>query len=167
MIADTHSKPHPRSVELVAATEPDAVLHAGDIGDLGVLGMFEKIAPLVVVRGNIDGHAEHLPDSVDIRVDDADDKPLAKLHLQHICVYGPRLRADAAKKAKANDAQIVVCGHSHVPFIGKDRDLLVFNPGSIGPRRFSLPIVFGVMTLKPGHADMRHVSCETGERWTP
>ena len=44
---------------------------------------------------------------------------------------------------------MVVCGHSHVPFIGRDRDLTVFNPGSIGPRRFHLPIVFGTMNVTP------------------
>ena len=55
------------------------------------------------------------------------------------------IRADAAKRAKGCGAAMIVCGHSHVPFMGRDRDLLVFNPGSIGPRRFTLPITFGVI----------------------
>jgi hypothetical protein len=54
-----------------------------------------------------------------------------------------------------------------VPFIGRDRGLLVFNPGSIGPRRFQLPIVFGVLEIEDGQLKMRHVDCETGEVWTP
>jgi hypothetical protein len=62
---------------------------------------------------------------------------------------------------------MVICGHSHVPFIGRDKGLIVFNPGSIGPRRFQLPIVFGVLRLGPGGISLRHVSCETGETWLP
>ena len=167
IISDTHSRPHSDSLELVAARSPDAILHAGDVGDLSVIAPFKTVAPTVVVRGNIDTRADELPDSVDIQLTDVDGAPLAKLLLQHICLYGPKLRADAAKNAKAHGADIVICGHSHVPFIGRDRDLLVFNPGSIGPRRFTLPIVFGMLELSAGRASMYHVSCETGERWTP
>lgn len=167
VVADTHSRPHPDSVDLVRGLEPDAILHAGDIGDVSVLAPFEAVAPLVVVRGNIDGRTNDLPDGVDIRVMDVEGAALSRLWLQHIAVYGPKLRGDAARAAKAHDAQIVVCGHSHVPFIGQDKGLLVFNPGSIGPRRFHLPIVFGVIELWPGRAQMHHVDCETGTRWTP
>ncbi len=167
VISDTHSQAHAQSVELVSAREPDAILHAGDVGDLSVLTPFRAIAPLIVVRGNIDARAELLPDSVDVQVFDAREQQLGSLLLQHICVYGPKLRADAAKNAQAHGAQIVVCGHSHVPFIGRDRGLWVFNPGSIGPRRFALPIVFGVMELSPGRVNLTHIDCETGDRWTP
>ena len=167
VISDTHSRPHDRSAALVADREPDAILHAGDVGDLSVIPPFEAIAPTIVVRGNIDTRADTLPDSVDVRVVDVDGTHLTTLLLQHICVYGPKLRADAAKTAVEHSAQIVVCGHSHVPFIGRDRDLWVFNPGSIGPRRFALPIVFGVMELRAGQVSLQHISCETGERWIP
>jgi hypothetical protein len=36
-------------------------------------------------------------------------------------VYGPKLRADAARLARNAGASLIVCGHSHVPFIGRDR----------------------------------------------
>jgi predicted phosphodiesterase len=62
---------------------------------------------------------------------------------------------------------MIVCGHSHVPFVGKDRGLTVFNPGSIGPRRFHLPIVFGVLEIAAGKLSLRHVDCETGGAWEP
>jgi uncharacterized protein len=90
-----------------------------------------------------------------------------KILLLHIAVSGPRLRADAARLAKASSADLVVCGHSHVPFIGRDRGVLVFNPGSIGPRRFHLPIVFGVIELASNKLEMRHIDCETGDPWMP
>jgi uncharacterized protein len=63
---------------------------------------------------------------------------------------------------------VLVCGHSHLPFIGIDRGIAVFNPGSIGPRRYPLPIVFGVIEVPPiGTVRMHHVSCESGARWMP
>jgi hypothetical protein len=164
VIADTHSRPHPRAAELVAALAPDAIVHAGDIGDTAVLDTFAAIAPLVAVRGNIDEHG--LPDVVGIDVRDGDTS-VYRVCLLHIGVYGAKIRADAARTAHAQKARLLVCGHSHVPFIGKDKGLTVFNPGSIGPRRFTLPIVFGVLEIANGKLDLHHVDCETGERWAP
>lgn len=165
VVADTHSKPHPAAADLIAAERPDAILVAGDIGDLAVLDHLGELAPVIAVRGNIDGRGQ-LPDSIAIDVHSGAET-LCTIVLTHIAVYGPRLRADAARLAKQCGASLVICGHSHVPFIGQDRGLAIFNPGSIGPRRFGLPIVFGVITLGPSQLELEHISCETGERWTP
>ncbi len=82
-------------------------------------------------------------------------------------VLGPRLRADAVRFARAAGASIVACGHSHVPFLGRDQGFAVMNAGSIGPRRFRLPIVFGVIDVRSDGVSMHHLSCETGEVWRP
>jgi putative phosphoesterase len=166
VVADTHSRPHPAAHERIAALRPDAILHGGDIGDLAVLDDLARIAPLHAVRGNIDDRASAIPDVMTLAVGD-DDATRAVLLLMHIVVAGPRIRADAARIARAEGAGTIVCGHSHVPFIGRDRGLVVFNPGSVGPRRFVLPIVFGVMELGPTSMSMRHVDVETGETWLP
>ncbi len=164
IIADTHSRPHPRALELVAAARPHRILHAGDIGDHAVLDTFATIAPVTAVRGNIDPLG--LPDSVAVELGRGTARQ-GWLLLMHIAVAGPKLRADAARRAREHQASLVVCGHSHVPFIGRDRGLIVFNPGSIGPRRFQLPITFGVLRLGERGLSLHHVSCETGERWEP
>jgi hypothetical protein len=159
VVADTHSRPHPDATKHLAALKPDVMLHAGDIGDHSILEDFRAIAPLHAVRGNIDELG--LPDVIDITVDDL------TILLTHIAINGVRLNADAMRWAQAARAAMVVCGHSHVPFIGKDRGVLVFNPGSIGPRRFQLPILFGVIDIGSSGIDMFHVDCETGRRWSP
>lgn len=166
LVADTHSAPHPKAGEYITAQHPVHILHAGDIGDLKVLDELAKIADVTAVRGNIDAHAQDLPDVMTIDVRDADG-PLVKLLLVHIAVYGPKLRAEIAKLAQAEDASIVVCGHSHVPFLGRDKGKVIVNAGSIGPRRFQLPIVFAVMELSRERITMHHISCETGLRWEP
>ena len=166
MVADTHSRPHPATLERLQALQPDAILHGGDIGDLAVLEALATVAPVHAVRGNIDERASDVPD--DLVIDIArEGATILRILLRHIAVNGPRLRADAVRTAKAAGAQLVVCGHSHVPFIGKDRDLVVFNPGSAGPRRFQLPIVFGTIELGPKGLSLAHIDCATGERWTP
>jgi putative phosphoesterase len=165
VVADTHSQPHPETAKHLEALAPDAILHAGDIGDLGVLEDLAELAPLHAVRGNIDTRANQLPDLLTIDLVGSD--RTLRLLLVHIAVYGPKLRADVAKIARAEKASLVVCGHSHVPFIGQDKGITVFNPGSIGPRRFSLPIVFGTINVTRTGVRLAHVNCETGAAWSP
>ncbi|MGN6107450.1 MAG: metallophosphoesterase family protein [Kofleriaceae bacterium] len=166
VIADTHSQPHASTAQHLAALAPDAILHAGDIGELSVLDDLAKHAPVHAVRGNIDTRARDLPDVLEIDVA-AGDQTVLRLLLTHIAVAGPRIRAEVARLARAAGAKLIVCGHSHVPFIGEDRGLTVFNPGSIGPRRFALPIVFGTLELGPRGIRLAHVDAETGQRWLP
>lgn len=166
VVADTHSAPHARTRERLAELKPDAIVHAGDIGDLAVLDMLREIAPVLAVRGNIDVRAQSLPDVLTIDIRSGSSVGL-RILLLHIGVNGPKIRADAARLARSERARLVVCGHSHVPFIGRDRGLTVFNPGSIGPRRFQLPIVFGVIDVTPSDVRMRHIDCATGQTWMP
>jgi putative phosphoesterase len=166
VVADTHGRPHPRSAEHIAAQKPAAIVHAGDIGELGVLDELAKIAPVHAIRGNIDSHARETPDTITLEIADGGRSRL-RILVMHIGVYGPKLRGDAAGLARRERASLVICGHSHVPFIGRDKGLSIFNPGSIGPRRFHLPIVFGVLDIDRERLEMRHIDCETGKIWQP
>src|SRR5260221_12305380 len=114
------------------------------MGDQAVLEELDRIAPVYAVRGNIDTRARDLPDA--LVLDIASAAPL-RILLTHIAVYGPKLRAPDARMAKAEGATLVVCGHSHVPVIGGDRGITMINPGSIRPRRLTLPIVLGTADI--------------------
>lgn len=165
VVADTHSKPHPNVPRLLEAEAPAAILHGGDIGNHQVIDALATIAPTHAVRGNIDNHAEDTPDVIVLDVTNVNAH--VRILLVHIAVHGVRLRRDAKRLANEHGANLVVCGHSHVPLIARDGGFVVFNPGSIGPRRFTLPITYGVIELADGRMTMRHVNCETGEAWTP
>lgn len=165
-VADTHSQPHPQTAARLAEIAPDAILHGGDIGELAVIEQLAAIAPVYAVRGNIDAKTEGVPDALTIEVMRGE-RTVLRMLLVHIAVVGPRLRAEVAKLARAAGAQLVVCGHSHVPFIGEDKGITVFNPGSIGPRRFALPIVFGTIEIAPQGVRLAHVDVATGRPWTP
>jgi uncharacterized protein len=166
VVADTHSTPHPRTREHLLRMAPDAILHAGDIGDLSVLDDLARIARVVAVRGNIDVHAPDLPERLTVDVTSGD-TVLLRILLTHIGVDGVRLRAPILSSAKAREASLVVCGHSHIPLIAQDRGVSVFNPGSAGPRRFRLPILFGSIDVTLQGVSLTHFDCETGERWVP
>lgn len=166
LVADTHSAPHGGGLGHLAAQRPDVILHAGDIGELGVLDTLRAIAPVHAVRGNIDTRAG-LPDVLVLGLDEPGGQRALTVLLTHIAVLGPRIRADASKRAKAAGASLIVCGHSHVPFLTQERGLTLFNPGSLGPRRGRLPILFGVMNLSATGVTLEHYDCETGRRWLP
>jgi putative phosphoesterase len=164
-VADTHGRPHPKLGQRLNELAPAHIFHAGDVGALAVLRDLEKHAPVTAVRGNIDDR--ELPDFVTIDMCNDEGATLIKILLTHIAVYGPKLRADVARVACAEDASLVVCGHSHVPFAAVHRGITVFNPGSVGPRRFHLPIVLGVIDVSATGVSVRHVDCETGLPWKP
>lgn len=165
VVSDTHSKPDARALSQLEALRPDVILHGGDVGDLEVLQRLGSIAPVHAVRGNIDERTE-LPDGLVLSFEGRRG-PALSCFLTHVAVAGPRLRADAARRAKAERCSLVVCGHSHVPFLGREQGLVVFNPGSIGPRRFTLPILYGVLRVTPAAVKLEHIDCETGRAWQP
>ena len=51
-------------------------------------------------------------------------------------------------KPEAAGIRVVVYGHSHQPKMEEKNGVLYFNPGSAGPRRFSLPVSVGRLTIE-------------------
>lgn len=166
VVSDTHSVVHPNTAQVMRSLAPDQLLHGGDIGNLSVLDELNGLAPLTAVRGNIDELAADVPDSVDITFRQGQ-RTLLKAVLLHIAIYGAKLRVEAWRLAQQHAARMVICGHSHVPFMGRDKGVVMFNPGSIGPRRGYLPITLGLLEVSLAGINLRHISVETGETWVP
>jgi uncharacterized protein len=166
VVADTHSTLHPNTLSVLSTLRLDAILHAGDIGNLRVLDELATVSPVLAVRGNIDVRRPGLADVLVVEVVSAD-RLVLRILLLHIGLYGPKLQASVARLARTQAASVVVCGHSHVPFIGTERGLTVFNPGSAGPRRFDLPILFGTIDINFDNFRLRHFECNSGRPWTP
>ena len=111
----------------------DLIVHAGDIGPRDLLQRLEAIAPVVAVRGNVDSELASLLPTELISVND---QLVYVLHDLSLLDLDP----------VAAGIAMVVSGHSHKPKIDRYRGVLYVNPGSIGPRRFSLPISFAKVT---------------------
>jgi uncharacterized protein len=142
LVSDTHGFLEPRLGRLFAGA--DLILHAGDVVEPSILAALARLAPLRAVRGNNDGAPafEHLPEVVHV--------DLGALSAIVVHEIGSRAHlAPAARRAVArHQARIVVHGHSHRPGAALEGDLLFVNPGSAGPRRFSLPRAAGLLLVR-------------------
>ncbi len=135
VVSDTHGLLRPEALRRLRGV--DRNVHAGDIGTPEVLRALEAIAPVTAVRGNNDrgAWARALPETTTLTVEGA---CLYVLHDVKTLAVDPRRAAVAA----------VIAGHSHKPSV-LDRDGVLFlNPGSIGPRRFTLPIAMALLTVR-------------------
>lgn len=139
LIADTLGLLRPEA--LAALRGCVQIIHAGDIGKAAVQEGLRELAPLSVVRGNIDtaDWAQALPDRLDLH--------LGGLHL-HVLHSLKELELDP----KAAGIDVVIAGHSHKPGIEQRDGVLYINPGSAGPRRFRLPISLALLHLENGMA---------------
>ena len=72
------------------------------------------------------------------------------LELGGICIYVLHDLAQLDLKPKAAGFAVVVSGHSHIPKQETRDGVLYFNPGSAGPRRFSLPVSVGKLVIVAG-----------------
>jgi hypothetical protein len=125
LVADTHGLVRPEALGALAGS--DVIIHAGDIGKPEVIEALEAIAPVHAIRGNVDrdAWAEVYPETLDLELGGA------RIHVAHDRkALGPEVAA----------ADVVVTGHSHKPLIERMDGTLYVNPGSAGPRRFSLPV---------------------------
>lgn len=118
-----------RDEALKALHDSELIVHAGDIGAPEVLVRLREIAPVFAVRGNNDRAewARALPLTEAVEVGDH------SIYLLHDI---SELDIDPA----AARFSAVITGHSHQPRIERRDGVLYLNPGSAGPRRFSLPI---------------------------
>lgn len=133
LVSDSHGLSDPKLPGLFAGVE--LVLHAGDIVKPAVLDELEAIAPVRAVRGNNDlgPSFDHLPETALVE--------LGALTALVVHDLGPRTSpiAPAATMLRRHRPELVVHGHSHRPGAHRLDGTLFVNPGSAGPRRFSLP----------------------------
>jgi putative phosphoesterase len=150
LVSDTHGLLRP---ELFAALEGvEHILHAGDLGEYGLLAELEAIAPVTAVYGNTDGWdvRDHLPAVATVRLGE----------VEAVVMHGNQFGSPTpARVAGAYpDAGLVVFGHSHVPVIERLGRVLAVNPGSAGPRRFNGPTTIALATIEGALVEARLVS---------
>jgi putative phosphoesterase len=139
VISDTHGLLRPEAVQ--ALGESDLILHAGDVGDPEILEKLGQIAPVTAIRGNVDTDpwAQTLPH-------------MEIVEIAGLSIYMLHDLGQLDLKPEAAGIRVVIYGHSHKPKIEQKNGVLYFNPGSAGPRRFSLPICVGKLMIADGEA---------------
>jgi putative phosphoesterase len=145
VISDTHGLWRPEVGTLFAGV--DLIVHAGDVGTAAVLQALAAIAPVEAVSGNVDDrHDPALPRERTIPVG------ALLLHVSH----GDELGQPTPERMLARyAADVLVFGHTHRPVTQRSADgRLVLNPGSAGPRRFSLPVSVARLTVEGRDAEV-------------
>lgn len=140
VIADTHGLYDPAVEGHFAGV--DEIVHAGDIGDRAVIESLRRIAPVVAISGNVDEYERSgFPRQIVIR---RNGKIVA---VRHVLFDKGKLTDDATRWLDSQQPDVCIFGHSHRPTINRYGPTLLFNPGSAGPKRFSLPRGIGVLTI--------------------
>lgn len=115
------------------------IIHAGDIGTPEILERLRRIAPVTAVRGNNDKGqwADPLPSTAFVDICGQ------RLYVVHDIAH---LDVDPA----ANGIAAIIAGHSHKPVVSEKDGVLFLNPGSAGPRRFTLPVAVAKLFVSAG-----------------
>ena len=125
----------PEAIEALRGSE--LILHAGDVGKPEILEELRKLAPVVAIRGNVDT----APWCSVLKVTELVEMVGATFFLIHNV-------NDLDLKPSAAGIDIVLFGHTHQPTQCEKDGVLYINPGSAGPRRFSLPISLARLDLR-------------------
>jgi putative phosphoesterase len=144
LVSDTHGLLRPEAKAFLEGS--DFIVHAGDICDPGILEELARIAPVTAVRGNND---------VGPWADKLDETAL--LHVGPFRIHVVHDLAQLTIDPGAAGVRAVVSGHSHKPRVEERAGVLYVNPGSAGPRRFTLPIAAGEIIVDGGTVSARTV----------
>ncbi len=126
VLSDTHGRLGDAVLEKLAHCE--LIIHAGDIGTVTVLDHLRRIGKVVAVKGNVDhgSWSAHLKESECV---DFYRKRILVVHNLD----------DLAMHPESANVDVVIYGHSHRAVNYYKNGVLYVNPGSAGPRRFTLP----------------------------
>jgi putative phosphoesterase len=140
LIADTHGLFDPAIRRHFAGV--NRIIHAGDIGNRGVIERLEDIAPVIAVSGNVDDY-DRSGFPVEIVIELAG----YRIAIRHIISQGGKLTREGRAFLEREKPDVCVFGHTHRPTIERIGEMVLINPGSAGPKRFTLPRGIGMLTL--------------------
>ncbi|HSA86739.1 MAG TPA: metallophosphoesterase family protein [Nitrospira sp.] len=132
------------------------IIHAGDIGSRLVIEQLECIAPVTAVSGNVDEYEKSgFPTEAIIRLNDF------CIAIRHVVFEAGKLTKEGRAFLDRTRPDICIFGHTHQPRSEWLGDTLLFNPGSAGPKRFTLPRMLGMMTIG-ARPSAKHIRLESG-----
>ena len=145
VISDTHRKLN-RAVELVHdfSKRIDAVIHLGDnTEDVDFIRRNYRM-PVFVVAGNCD-YGSSAPHENVVSFEEK------KIYFTHGRAFNVRYNADLVKeRAESLGADVCLFGHTHVPFIEIQKNIIVMNPGSLSEPRGGSKPSYGIIKIDNG-----------------
>jgi hypothetical protein len=134
VLSDTHVPTAARSLPPAVFElfkNVDLILHAGDILELSVLDELRAIAPVEAVAGNMD--------DAEVRLE-LPDKKIIPLGAFKVGLIHGKYKIDVQRemiRKEFDDIDLIVYGHSHIPFWGKVHGVYYLNPGSPTDKRYA------------------------------
>lgn len=147
LISDTHGLLRDEVIERLKNC--DMIIHAGDIGDKQIIDRLEKISRVEYIKGNCD-KKEY--------VKDLDKDKIIEVYNKKIYIIHDIKTLDVDLKGKNID--IVIFGHSHKKDIYNKDGIIYINPGSVGPKRFKLPITLGILNIDNKSVDVKFINLD-------
>ena len=125
IFSDSHNRREPM-LELYKQYPNDGIIHLGDhIADARWLMCYTNGHPVYRVRGNCDAFDHGLEEQL-----------LELGGVKFLICHGHRYQVKsgygaAIAEAKRRGADVLLFGHTHIPFMEEREGLLIMNPGSI------------------------------------
>lgn len=130
------------------------ILHAGDVVVQNALDQLLEVAPVRVVRGNMDSPSlqQALPIKDIVRIEEV------RIGLIH--GWGPPqgLEERVMEAFSGEDVDCIVFGHSHVYVNRRVKNVLLFNPGTPTDTRFTSVKTLGILEVEGNKVHGRHVA---------
>ena len=147
LISDTHGTVPNAVHEALAGV--DCILHAGDVGPENVLTELEAIAPVRAVLGNTD-HGLALPES---RMEEYAGHRFLLHHIVDVAFPSRTVRKLLAEEKP----DIVVFGHTHMPFDETLDNVRYMNPGSPNTPRGGAPATVAIVDFHSSSPEVTHI----------
>jgi putative phosphoesterase len=148
VLADTHAPRRWKGCPAAVADRlrgADVILHAGDVCTAATLDELAAFAPVHAVLGNNDG-----PDVAAWGAPETLRLELGGLVVGMIHDSGPATGRPARLRRLFPDADLVVFGHSHIPWDETHDGQRSFNPGSPTDRRRQPHGTLGLLDIAEG-----------------
>jgi len=145
------SDTHVRTMEelppklLAAVRQADYVIHLGDFTSLNLLNEFRRLGNFSGILGNHDEPDLHKELK---RIDEIEigGKKLGLIH-GLINPIASRMRMRRSFHNNGHRINAILYGHTHLPTIKFEKDLLYFNPGSVAGKFPASVKSFGLLTI--------------------
>jgi putative phosphoesterase len=156
VVSDTHMPRFgtalPRALERgLREANVERILHLGDMTDLLAVPLFEAIAPFDAVAGNNDGPA--------IRERFGRRKIVCVEHVRIGMIHGDGKNRTTLRRAvdafDPAEVDVILFGHSHRPYVGRENGVIVANPGSPTDKRRSPRYSYAILTVDGAQADVQ------------
>ncbi|MGA4720121.1 metallophosphoesterase family protein [Fictibacillus nanhaiensis] len=157
IISDTHmpkkGKMFPDPLLKVLKKDIDYIFHAGDWTAQSVYEELKTYAPLFGVKGNIDKEdwSHTLPEKVLVTIEDV---KIAMIHGHQ--GKGRSTPERAYRGCEGDSADLIIFGHSHIPFHERKGSTILFNPGSPTDKRRQKQFSYGIAVIDQSKITLDH-----------